>query len=169
MSKRKEAPHALSNLDVMRVTGCQFILYSQMKDVQNINELINPYTLILYQLAKIGHFCCVFRDRFGTLNFFDPIGTKIDDELKHVQRGYKAPYHNFTYLTRLFYRSGEDVEYNNYQYQIPTSTVCGYWCALRMKYSFLTCDEFYRKFKKLAHNDNGVVKKFIRVFYMQKT
>ena len=95
---------ALSNVDIQEKTGCKFILYRDMHKIKDISELL-PQTLILYELAKIGHFCCIFQnDELGknTINFFDPLGYIVDDELNNISKGRgKRLHHDFTYLTKL--------------------------------------------------------------------
>ena len=142
----------------MKWTGCKFYLYEDIRRVKNISELLNPYSLILYQLADVGHFCVVFRDGRGYLNFFDPIGTIIDGELRYIANGYHPNNHDYPYLFRLFANSNEDVIYNQYKYQRPDSSVCGYWCALRLLNHNMSCDAFHENFKNFVMRDKKIVK-----------
>jgi len=148
---------ALSNIDVMKKTGCKFLFYQDITGVKNIDEFL-PKTLILYQLARIGHFCCLFKDRHGTLNFFDSTGKVPDEALKHKKKDYDSPNHDFTYLNMLLYSYGEPIEYNQHRYQKDSSQVCGHWCTMRLLYSHLTNEEFYDIFKPIKLKDKLIVK-----------
>lgn len=133
---------------------CKSILYEDMANIDSINQLM-PQTLILYQLAFVGHFCCVFINDEG-INFFDPIGQIPDDSLKYVRMD--IPNHDFTYLLELLSHSNLPVIYNEHRYQKNDSNTCGYWCTIRMIFSYLTNDEFYDIFKPIKLKDNKIVK-----------
>lgn len=135
---------------------CKAILYEDMHKINTIDELL-PCTLILYQLAHIGHFCCVFENKEG-INFFDPMGKMIDASLKYVKFNKKDTHHDFTYLIKLFLNSNKKVIYNEYAYQKAGTMTCGYWCALRMLFSYLTNEEFHDIFKVLKFKDDKIVK-----------
>jgi hypothetical protein len=148
----------LNNIDIQNKVGCDFILYENMMNIRNINELL-PKTLILYQLHKVGHFCCVFKNDEG-INFFDPLGIYVDDELllTSPDRKHKL-HHDFTYLTKLL----SDVKdtpiiYNEYQLQGHKTSTCGDWCAIRMIYSDLFNDEFKDCFNGIKNRDKLIVK-----------
>lgn len=145
---------ALSNDNIQSKVNCKFILYQDMYRINNISELL-PKCLILYQLATIGHFCCVFINSEG-INFFDPLGYFPDDELKLVSGG--APKHDFTYLNKLLWNTDIPIIYNDYKFQSKNTSTCGHWCCIRMIYSKLTNDEFISCFKNIAEKDDLIVK-----------
>jgi len=142
--------------EIVRKIGCKFILYENMHKIRHINELL-PQCLILYQLADVGHFCCVFKNKEG-INFFDSLGIKMDNELYLANGKYKN--HDFTYLTKLLYEANTKVIFNEYQLQNIKTSTCGHWCAIRMKYYDLFNDEFYKIFKNKKNRDQIVVKLF---------
>lgn len=146
----------LGHIEIVKKIGCKFIAYEDMYRVNSIKYLL-PKTLILYQLAYIGHFCCVFINAEG-INFFDPIGTNVDEWLFVTRNKKYSKHHDFTYLTKLFVDSGMNIIYNEHCYQDPGANTCGYWCATRMKYSHLYNDQFYNIFKNIAFNDNKIKK-----------
>ena len=147
----------LTNGDVMRYTGCKFILYEHMKDIKSIDELL-PMTLILYQLnPDVGHFCCILENSHG-IQFFDPIGMIFDQELKYCKQNKQMINHDFTYLAQLLANSNRNVDYNHYQYQTFGSMACGYWCIFRMLMKDLTNEQFHTLFKPLVKKDNKIVK-----------
>ena len=145
----------LNNIDIQNKVGCKFILYSDMDNVKNIEELL-PCTLILYELAKVGHFTCIFENEEG-INFFDPLGFAPDEELKN---GAAAPDHDFTYLVRLLEYSSKPVIYNNHKLQSHGTSTCGHWCTIRMMAKKLYCDEFAKCFNRVKNKDLIVAKIF---------
>jgi len=146
----------LNNEQIQNKVKCKFVLYENMHKINTINELL-PKTLILYQLARVGHFCCVFVNDEG-INFFDPLGFKPDTELK-LAHGI-IPYHDYSYLVKLFINSGKKIVYNNHKLQASGTSTCGHWCSLRMLYSNLSCDEFANIFKDVNDRDETIAKIF---------
>jgi len=145
--------------DIVQKVGCKFILYENMRNVKDINELL-PYTLILYELAKVGHFCCVFENKEG-INFFDPLGMKPDEELMGAgEHAINDLGHDFTYLIRLLGNSNKPIIYNNYKLQAHSTSTCGDWCGVRMVCRGLYCDEFANCFKGVPNRDTTIVKIF---------
>jgi hypothetical protein len=144
----------LSSDEIQKKIGCKFILYENMDDVKDINQLL-PMTLILYQLAEIGHFCCVFENEEG-INFFDPLGYAPDDELK-MAGGY-APDHDFTYLVQLLENSDKPIVYNEHKLQSHKTSTCGHWCSVRMICRGILCDDFAKCFKNVKDRDETIVK-----------
>lgn len=139
----------LSSDEIQNKVGCKFILYEDMKNVKDISELL-PMTLILYQLADVGHFCCIFENDEG-VNFFDPLGYMPDDELKLVREDVQN--HDYTYLLRLLTKVNKRVIYNNYKLQSRNTSTCGHWCAVRMITRKMYCDEFAKCFKGCKNRD----------------
>jgi hypothetical protein len=139
----------LSAEEIIKVVpNCKFIPYHHMKDINHINQLL-PRTLILYELDKIGHFCCIFTDKLGVINFFDPIGLRPDAELKLVNPMYKKLKHeDITYLLDLLKLSGQRIEYNDYPLQMRGTSTCGRWVTIRLLNDSLTCDQFGKYFMK---------------------
>ena len=142
----------LAGEDIQKKIGCKFILYEDMHKVKDIRELL-PKTLILYQLARVGHFCCVFENTEG-INFFDPYGTFVDDELKIMcQHEAGQINHDFAYLTQLLLNQPRKIIYNEHKLQGSGSSVCGHWCAIRMIFSKLHNDEFFECFRGIKNKD----------------
>lgn len=141
---------------IQRKVSCNFLLYENMHKIRNINDFL-PRTLILYQLAHVGHFCCIFKNNEG-IQFFDPMGDFPDDELKNSM-GY-APNHGFAYLDNLLMNSPLPVIYNQYKLQGHGTATCGHWCTTRMIFDSLYCDEFAECFKGVKNRDEIVVKLF---------
>jgi len=147
----------LNDDDITRKVGCRFILYENMHNVKNINELL-PRTLILYELARVGHFCCVFENSEG-INFFDPLGMFPDKELKMADPAYvQSMHHDFSYLDKLLSETNKSVIYNQYKLQSHHTSTCGHWCGVRMICSEIHCDDFKKCFNGVKDRDSLIVK-----------
>ncbi len=160
----KELHTPLNNLEITeKIPGCKFYPYDQIHNLTSISQLL-PNSLILYELAKVGHFCCVFENQEG-INFFDPLGMYPDDELEHVDpRLLYQDHEDFTYLRRLLSKTNQPVIYNQYQLQAHHTSTCGMWCCVRMLYSNITCDQFAHAFIDInfdpIQRDRMIVKLF---------
>lgn len=151
----------LSFESIINKIGCKGILYENMHLVKNLNELM-PRCLILYQLAEIGHFCCIFENKEG-INFFDPLSGIPDSELKLSNKNYvKNLYHDFPYLGQLLLNSGCDhIIYNEYKLQSKNTSVCGAWCAIRLLCYEMTNNEFWNIFKNIKNRDLIIAKLYL--------
>jgi hypothetical protein len=149
----------LSNIQIQKKVRCKFILYQDMHKIRNINELL-PKTIILYQTARVGHWCCVFENSQG-INFFDPLGFFIDEMLYRVSYDEATNiHHDYTYLIKLLASQDRPVIYNEYRLQKSGTTTCGYWCTVRLIFSDVENDEFYDCFKNIHDKDKLIVKIF---------
>ena len=147
----------LSNLDIIKKVKCKFYPYEDMYKITSISDIL-PKSLLLYQLADIGHFVCIFRNREG-INFFDPYGYKPDEELKMmpIERRDKM-HHNFTYIIRLLLNQKLPVIYNEYKLQANDTATCGHCCTIRMLFSDMSNDDFAMSFKGIRDKDEKIVK-----------
>lgn len=82
----------LSNNDILELCDnkTKVIRYSELDNYNNIDELLDPYNnfVILYETSEnYGHWCCVLR--YGDiLEFFDPYGYGVDEQLKFSENKY---------------------------------------------------------------------------------
>lgn len=143
---------------IKKIPGCKFILYEDMWKVNSLEQLL-PCTLILYELARVGHFCSVFINKEG-INFFDPLGsTGVDTELQMVDPKLVHKLHqDFPYLEKLIYESGvPEVIYNEFPLQEHKTSTCGDWNFIRLLCRSLTNDEFNSVFKKFKPLDRDII------------
>lgn len=149
----------ISNVNIQNKINCNFVLYEDIHKYKNIKELVGngKKTLILYQLARIGHFTCVFENEEG-INFFDPLGYMPDSLLSKIEMGKHPLHHDYTYLIKLLLTSNRPVIYNEYKLQKSSTSTCGHWCAIRMLCSDLYCDEFAGCFHDVRDRDKTIVK-----------
>ncbi len=139
---------------------CHFVAYEDMYKIKDLKTLL-PRTLILYELQEVGHFCCVFINKYG-LNFYDPLGYRIDDELKLVRSDLiHSKHQDFTYLLNLFRQSPFPIIWNNHRLQQHHTSTCGHWCTVRLLWDNLGEEEFYKCFKGVKDKDKIVA----RIFY----
>lgn len=151
---------ALSDRDVTRlVPHCQFVPYEDVHQFQSLRQLL-PKSLLLYELARVGHFCCVFENNEG-VNFFDPLGYQPDEELLLANPEYIERYHqDYTYLIRLLLQTKRPVIYNEYKLQASGTSTCGHWCTLRLLCSKLTNEQFVSLFDNVDDRDQIVAEVF---------
>jgi hypothetical protein len=158
----------LSNKDIL--SKCQkygvnikFVLYRDLKYVEKINDILP--CILLYELhEKVGHWVCLWRNRYG-INYFDPTGRTPDRLLiNHFQNenGRRLLNADYTYLNRLLYLSKEDITYNSDMLQPDDSMTCGYWCAVRMIYRDVQNDEFNKHF--LKYNEAMRERKIVKLY-----
>lgn len=149
----------LSNLDIQQKVNCKFYPYEFVNKINNINDFL-PKSLILYQLAEIGHFVCIFQNKEG-INFFDSYGYKPDEQLNFMPDELKKKLkHDYTYIIRLLLNQPYPIIYNEYKLQKLKASTCGHWCTIRLIYSDLTNDEFASVFKNVKDKDKLIVKLF---------
>ena len=156
----------LSNIEIMEKTNCNFIKYSDMPQINSILELLkdDKPCLIIYEIAEIGHFCCIFMDGENNINFFDPL-SGYPDQVLNGNDHYKE-HHDFTYLLELFGKYSTQMNrpiiYSEHIYQKRgNSNVCGHWCTIRMLTSTsLNNEKFYKLMKKynIVKNDKKIAK-----------
>lgn len=131
----------------------KFIPYKTiMPYITSINELL-PASLILYESNGVGHWCAVFENEEG-VNYFDSQGGYIDDPLAHVDEIL-----TYTYLRQLLAMQNKPVIFNDHKLQRLKYT-CGYWCAVRLLFKDMKCDEFAKMFMGYSDRDMKIYKYF---------
>lgn len=131
--------------------------YSQLEGFGNIDEALGPYKalILLYQTTspQYGHWVCVFRDKRGKINFFDPLGIIPDDENKWIPRSKRVVhYDDDKHLTRLLFNNGESIVYNEVPVQKDKEGIntCGRHVALRLLYRDIPQKKYIRDLKEMA-------------------
>lgn len=155
----------MSGSDISKALGglTNIIKYSDLTHVNNLTDtMVNDNCVLLYETnPNYGHWCCFFltvddHDN-DIIEFFDPYGLIIDDELKYINDDFReAPM-----LTKLLINCPLPVSYNHHQFQKMSDDVstCGKWCVLRLKNKNLSLNDFIKKFGHLK--DKDVAKLFI--------
>jgi hypothetical protein len=162
----------LTNIDILNrvkkyINGVQFIPYSNLKNITNIEQLL-PATIILYQNdGDVGHFVCIFLNTEG-IQYFDPLGYFPDWYLGKVDNITRIKMNeNFTYMINLLLNSKYKVNYNATRLESKDTSMCGHFVGVRLALHNLTCDEFIKIFKTKNktkyYNDYKALKMFFKL------
>lgn len=142
----------LTGNEVKLLCGLEPILYSELKNYKSIDQLIGrqKVAIILYQTSDKtdGHYVCVGQRSNGQYFFFDSYGIHWGSEKQYGANFDKSlP----RYLNNLFEKTGQEVEWNTYDFQSrnPTITTCGRWASIAALWKNLSNKEFVGLF---THN-----------------
>ena len=145
----------LSGTDILRITDnkTNIYKYEDLENVQYLDEIFNLYgaAIILYQTAeKYGHWVSLIKKSNKLLEFYDPYGINVDDEL-NIDNNYHLRIHGgklVPHLTSLIEKGGWRVEVNKTQIQKIKEDVntCGRYCALRVRFKNLSMLKFNNLF-----------------------
>ena len=133
------------------------IRYNQLhryKDI--ISCLKNGVCVLLYESKQnSGHWCCIIvtysNDGSKVIEFFDPYGMMIDDELKYIEENFKEKSNQeYPILTKMLYDCKYPISYNQYRFQKMGDNIatCGCWVICRILNKNMPLDEFYKVFSK---------------------
>lgn len=142
----------LSGEDIHRITDgkARIIEYEEIENIHSIDDLLGEFgaVIILYETRKnYGHWVCLFRTGNKTLEFFDPYGLKLDQELD-IAPDYNTRLHNGVltpHLTALMELcAGCKVNSNTTQLQnnLEHTNTCGRWVALRIRFRGISLKRF---------------------------
>lgn len=151
----------LSDKDLLRLVNnkAKILIYNELLNYKTLDQLLYPYGVIflLYESQpNWGHWVLIFKRDNKNIEFFDPYGTIIDDELEEIKPSFrKISNQEYPYLTYLFYNSNYDIHYNQYQFQKdgPNIKTCGRWCVVRLYYKDLTLKQFRDLFQNKYSDD----------------
>lgn len=147
---------SLSNHELLKMINnkANLLIYSELSKKKTIDQVLGKHgaCIILYETKKdYGHWCCIFKLNKNTLEFFDPYGKKVDQQLKWIDNNFRK-HHNewYPHLSSLLLKSSYKLTYNNYKFQKFEKEVntCGRWVGLRLKFRHLSLEEFKKIFKK---------------------
>lgn len=146
---------SLSGADILKICSnkSNLIPYSDLSNYNNIDEALGPYTscILLYETKlNYGHWCCIFKVDKNTLEFFDPYGEKVDEQLKHIpQNMRKSLNEEIPHLSYLLINSPYDVIYNKKKIQKLETDIntCGRHCAFRIVMRSLPLDDYIDLFQ----------------------
>ncbi len=90
------------------------------------------YFMILYDLAEVGHWCCMVIDYDNmTAYFYCSFGIFIDDQFNYRVKPSSDDDNDLVRsMLRYLYKNGFEVHYNNVSMQDISSSVCGRYCAV---------------------------------------
>lgn len=160
IEKLKKIP--FSGGDVMNIVDgeSKIIRYPDLHKFNNIDEILSPFNcfFLLYETKKkYGHWVCVILHPDGVLEFFDPYGYKIDEQLDFIDKKFrKQSKQDIPYLSLLFLNSGYKLIYNNkrLQKQYKNNSSCGRHIGLRVVLKDLPLKQ-YQELLKDENNMNA--------------
>lgn len=179
----KEKRKALSTADIFDIAKmtCNVLKYPDLKYMNNLNDLFeesssdyrllrpqydfdyNTCILLYMSRPNFGHWCSITRKvdlDAGTrlrIDFLDPYGTIIDDQLDHINQDFRDESdQNKAYLCKLLSNFNGDVHYNSIQLQKldGKSSTCGRYAALFLKYNQIPVERFSEILKKASKKSN---------------
>ena len=119
-------------------------------------ETFDKDNIILIQSdinPKEGHYVCMFKDKNGRINYFDPSGFKPLELFKKykIDIDYQNPNKFYYYLIT----NNDLIDYNKFNLQKnKDSSTCALWCIYRLLNKDLNNDEFIYYIKKIKKQYN---------------
>lgn len=163
----------LTDLDIYRLMKgkVSIVFYHQISYYRTIEELLGRYkqVIILYEKTQnIGHWCTIFLTNRG-VEFFDPIGEYIDDQLYYANFNKTARYISKLLIEYGDRNVGKSIEYNATQFQRMAQGIdsCGYHCIVRLWNKEMTLETYTDKFTQLA-KDGIDLDNFVYLFVKDK-
>lgn len=131
---------------------CKIVVYPDLHKYKSLSQLLKPYecVVLLYEMKQdVGHWCCLI-DHGDKIEFFDPYGLIVDDELDFIPDDFQNKSNqNHTYLTNLLLNQNKPVEYNHTKLQgkNPKITTCGRWTVARLLFKDWDLSKFVKVMK----------------------
>ena len=145
----------LSGSDIMRMCKhkVRIIRYQDMDKYVSIEQVFDQWnaTIILYETKKnFGHWTLLLKQSNDHLEFFDPYGLGLDEELKY-DHNFNARIHNgvaVPHLTDLISKSKYQLLVNKKQLQqfLEDINTCGRWCSARVILRHISLSDFQKLF-----------------------
>lgn len=124
----------------------QVITYSEIDNL-DLNKNNGHCCFILYETSeRVGHWTiCFYNNYDDMIEFFDPYGLEIDDQLEYSM----YPEKDQKLIKHLLNSDEKQFEINNDNFQSDGNT-CGKWCLIRYLFSKAgTKEDFKRTFHKI--------------------
>ena len=110
--------------------------YADLNKYKNIQQLLpaqEDFVFILYEDSpRTGHWVCLTRDIYSSINYFDSYGGKVDDPLKWTPPAQRKKLGQCVpYLSTLLNKTPEQVYWNDEDYQKDGFDIntCGRHCC----------------------------------------
>lgn len=140
----------LSDSDLNKLVSgrAKIVIYGEVQKYKRIEDMLGRYgaCFLLYEMKpNYGHWCLIFKRSDSVLEFFDPYGEYIDDELLYVPREFRnMSGQGFPHLSKLLYNYKGKIEYNEFPFQSEEKGIrtCGRWCVVRLWYRWLNLEQF---------------------------
>lgn len=143
---------------------CNLVTYKEIKNYKTIDELLGKHKkcVILYlSSSNYGHWTCIYEHN-GKIFFFDSYGIIPNGQFKFIPKGInKALEQDHNYLLKLLYDSKKPIEYNEYTLQGKGTSTCGKWVTFRLKYPWLSIEDFKKLFIGKDKDPDYLINKLI--------
>lgn len=153
----------LSGEDLHRIVDgkARIIKYDDLQHFNSIDEVLGKYgaVIILYETSQnFGHWVCLFRIGERKLEFFDPYGLKLDEELKVAPEFNMREHHGelVAHLTALVELCEDCVVVSNttqLQKVLRHTNTCGRWVGMRLRFRDVSLSNFITLMTKNKHYD----------------
>jgi len=156
----------LNGQELMKILNkkSNIMFYSELKDFNNIDDILINNSCILFEestIGPIGHWVCVIKRSNNIIEFFDSFGAKPDSYLKYLPKNFRNKKGmSKPHLTCLLYDSPYRIEYSEYKLQNINASTCGRWCVSRINNKNLSIDQFakyYLNNKDYTHDQLVVI------------
>jgi hypothetical protein len=151
----------LSGEDIMRICDekVKVMLYEDLADYTDIDQVLEPHdaVVILYRTTQdFGHWVALLKTGERQLEFYDPYGLKVDEELKLSD--FHTRIHEDTevfHLTHLIQNSGYRVKSNKerLQQKLEDVNTCGRYASMRVRLREFSMKRFNDLLTKNRHYD----------------
>jgi hypothetical protein len=154
---REIADYPLSDEDINFILepDTNILTYPMLENVKHIDDILDSEgrAIILYltENKNTGHWVGLLKQPNNTLEFFDPLGEKVDDQLKFIPKYRREKLNqDRPLLTNLLKNSGYKVIMNRYPLQKDISTIatCGRHVVARLLFQNLTLKQYIDMIKK---------------------
>lgn len=154
---KKLKKKALSNKDIIDNVkhNISFVTYPELENFNSLDDVFddNKSILILYlQSPNFGHWTCLNKLGNNLIEFFDPYGILIDNELKFNSKELNDKLEqDAPFLSKLMIDSQYNLSYNEFSFQEEASNIntCGRHCIVRMNHLNLSLNQYKNVFSKL--------------------
>jgi hypothetical protein len=149
--------YSLSGEEVLKLCDnkAKLVIYEELYNYKTLDELLHPWgsVILLYEFKRDsngdshGHYVCLNNVPDGSIEHFDSLGYRPDEELKEIgitPEFAKKSRQDKQYLLRLLIDSGYPISYNEYHLQQDKKGIntCGRWCGIRTFLKNLSLDKF---------------------------
>ena len=156
---KKEIARPLSNHEIdkwLKKNGieCNIFSYDRLDPDMNIDELFSKdgCCIILYNIGEqnTGHWTCLLYNQDGSVEFFDPYSSRLDDNLKYSKN-------RFPTISSILKNNGvKKILFSNMRFQRMNNNIstCGRHCSFRVLNKHLTLEEYQQGFLKSGFPKN---------------
>ena len=150
--------YELSGEDIKQYFPDSIILpYHKLNDINDINEIFNNTNtlFLLYETKEnYGHWSVLNKMGNNIIEFFDPYGFKMDQEIKFSKFNLKD--NKIPHLTALFNNSNYKVVSNIHRFQKWKTHIntCGRHCIVRTKFIKYSLSEYISLFKNSMYDSD---------------